>query len=238
VSAERTFRDNVWVPSSRIKKSKRSRKPVRETRGLCRERSGRRQLSERGTPVEDGTDTLARNVGKGLPLDAALYPRTAQMSSVSRRKPEITETMATAPKMYYRLNRIQEHCKPFSSRVCHVQTSRQISSLVQLHVYYVLQVALVLRFFDSTPLVNLHHFLLCLASFSVNALWLAAFFYADPHLFRYFVWEYNFLITPSLFTPTFSGTRPNQGFGECFYRVLHIAISICPEASYLKCWIT
>jgi hypothetical protein len=30
--------------------------------------------------LEDATDTLPRNVGKGLPLDPALYPRTAQLS--------------------------------------------------------------------------------------------------------------------------------------------------------------
>jgi hypothetical protein len=40
--------------------------------------------------LEDGTDTLSRNVGKGLPFDAALYLRRAQISSASRRKPEIT----------------------------------------------------------------------------------------------------------------------------------------------------
>jgi hypothetical protein len=41
--------------------------------------------------LEDGTDTLSRNVGKGLPFDAAEYPKRAQISSASRRKPEITE---------------------------------------------------------------------------------------------------------------------------------------------------
>jgi hypothetical protein len=41
--------------------------------------------------IGDGTDTLSRNVGKGLPLDAALYPRRAQISSASRRKPELTK---------------------------------------------------------------------------------------------------------------------------------------------------
>jgi hypothetical protein len=40
--------------------------------------------------LENGTDTLSRNVGKGLPLDTALYCRRAQISSASRRKPEIT----------------------------------------------------------------------------------------------------------------------------------------------------
>jgi hypothetical protein len=35
-----TFPDNVAAPSSRVKKSKKSRKPARETRGLCRERRG------------------------------------------------------------------------------------------------------------------------------------------------------------------------------------------------------
>jgi hypothetical protein len=42
-----TFRDNVSVPSSSVKKSK--------TNFLT---------------LEDGTDTLSRNVGKGLTLDA------------------------------------------------------------------------------------------------------------------------------------------------------------------------
>jgi hypothetical protein len=40
--------------------------------------------------LEDETDTLFRNVGTALPLDAALYSRIAQISSTSRRKPEIT----------------------------------------------------------------------------------------------------------------------------------------------------
>jgi hypothetical protein len=48
-----TFRDNVSVPSSKVKNSK------------------------KGTfldflALENGTDTLSRNVGKGLPLNAAL----------------------------------------------------------------------------------------------------------------------------------------------------------------------
>jgi hypothetical protein len=34
---------------------------------------------------------VSRNVGKGLSLDAALYPRRAQISSASRRNSEITE---------------------------------------------------------------------------------------------------------------------------------------------------
>jgi hypothetical protein len=42
-----TFRDNVSVPSSRFKKSKYF------------------------LTLENGTDTLSRNVGKGLPVDAA-----------------------------------------------------------------------------------------------------------------------------------------------------------------------
>jgi hypothetical protein len=32
--------------------------------------------------LEDETDTLSRNFGKGLPLDAALYPRRAHISSL------------------------------------------------------------------------------------------------------------------------------------------------------------
>jgi hypothetical protein len=38
---------------------------------------------------EDGAGTLARNIGKQLPHDAAKYPRRAQISSTSWRKPEI-----------------------------------------------------------------------------------------------------------------------------------------------------
>jgi hypothetical protein len=69
----RTFRYKILVPSSRVKNSKKS--------------------SLRGT------DTLSRNVGKGLPLDAALYPRRAQISSASRRKLEITNnTLLYAPR--------------------------------------------------------------------------------------------------------------------------------------------
>jgi hypothetical protein len=40
--------------------------------------------------LEDGTDWLSRNVGTELPLNAASYSRRAQISSTSRRKPEIT----------------------------------------------------------------------------------------------------------------------------------------------------
>jgi hypothetical protein len=46
-----TFRDNVSVPSSTVKKSEKSDLDF--------------------LTFEDGTDTLSRNVGKGLPLDAA-----------------------------------------------------------------------------------------------------------------------------------------------------------------------
>jgi hypothetical protein len=38
-----TFQDNVLVPSSRVKKSKKSRKPVQETLGLSRERRRQEQ---------------------------------------------------------------------------------------------------------------------------------------------------------------------------------------------------
>jgi hypothetical protein len=37
------FRDNISAPSSRVKKSKKSRKPMQETWGLCRQRHGREQ---------------------------------------------------------------------------------------------------------------------------------------------------------------------------------------------------
>jgi hypothetical protein len=47
-----TFRDNVSVPSSRVLDF---------------------------LNLEDGTNTLSRNVGKGLVLDAASYPRRAQI---------------------------------------------------------------------------------------------------------------------------------------------------------------
>jgi hypothetical protein len=39
--------------------------------------------------LENGTDTLSQNISKGLPLDAALYPRKVQFPSASRQKPEI-----------------------------------------------------------------------------------------------------------------------------------------------------
>jgi hypothetical protein len=70
-----TFRDNVSVPSSRVKKSQKRRiLPFFDFWSL-----------------EDGTDTASRNVGKGLPLEAAFYPRRTQISSASRRQPEITK---------------------------------------------------------------------------------------------------------------------------------------------------
>jgi hypothetical protein len=59
-----TFRDNESVPSSKVSKSKKKRKDFLDLLTL-----------------EDGTDTSSRNVGKGLPLDAAQYPRRAQISS-------------------------------------------------------------------------------------------------------------------------------------------------------------
>jgi hypothetical protein len=33
--------------------------------------------------LEDGTDTLSRNVSKGLPLNPALYPRRAHLISIT-----------------------------------------------------------------------------------------------------------------------------------------------------------
>jgi hypothetical protein len=48
-------------------------------------------------PLDDGTETLSRNVGNGLPLDDALYPRRAQISSALRRKPEISNFMLFIP---------------------------------------------------------------------------------------------------------------------------------------------
>jgi hypothetical protein len=47
------IQDNVSVPSSRVEKSKKSRKVARETRGLCGERCGWGQLSECGTANGD-----------------------------------------------------------------------------------------------------------------------------------------------------------------------------------------
>jgi hypothetical protein len=46
-----TFRDNVSVTSSRVKKSKKKKKDL--------------------LTLENGTDTLSRNVGKGLQFDTA-----------------------------------------------------------------------------------------------------------------------------------------------------------------------
>jgi hypothetical protein len=55
-----TFRD-VSVPSSRVKKSKKI-------------------FFLDFLTLEDGTHTFSRNVGKGLPLDAALYARREEIS--------------------------------------------------------------------------------------------------------------------------------------------------------------
>jgi hypothetical protein len=41
--------------------------------------------------LEDGTNMLSQNIGKGSPLDTALYPRRAQISSASRQEPEIAD---------------------------------------------------------------------------------------------------------------------------------------------------
>jgi hypothetical protein len=41
--------------------------------------------------LEDGTDILSQNIGKGLPLYTALYPRRAQISSALQQNHEITE---------------------------------------------------------------------------------------------------------------------------------------------------
>ena len=43
-----------------------------------------------GTALKMRHDGLSRNVGNKLPLLAAQQPRRAQLSSISRRKPEIT----------------------------------------------------------------------------------------------------------------------------------------------------
>jgi len=43
-----------------------------------------------GTALKMRHDGLPRNVGNKLPLLAAQQPRRAQLSSISRRKPEIT----------------------------------------------------------------------------------------------------------------------------------------------------
>jgi hypothetical protein len=48
-----TFWGNVSVPSSRVKKSKKSIKLAKETHCLCRKRRGQGQLSEWGTANGD-----------------------------------------------------------------------------------------------------------------------------------------------------------------------------------------
>jgi hypothetical protein len=48
--------------------------------------------SSRFWTLEDETDTLSRNVGKGLPLEAALYSRRAQISDFSTFTRVILET--------------------------------------------------------------------------------------------------------------------------------------------------
>jgi hypothetical protein len=45
---------------------------------------------------EDGTDMLSRHLGKQLPHDAAEYPKRAQISSTSRRKPQIKVRTGTS----------------------------------------------------------------------------------------------------------------------------------------------
>jgi hypothetical protein len=59
-----TFRDNLSVPSSRVKKSKKT--------------------------LEDEIYTLSRNVATGPPFNAALYRRRAKVPCTWRRKPETT----------------------------------------------------------------------------------------------------------------------------------------------------
>jgi hypothetical protein len=63
-SSVQTFRDNLSVPSSRVK-------------ALV------------FLTLEEGTDRLSRNVCTELLLNSALHPRRAQISSASRLKPEI-----------------------------------------------------------------------------------------------------------------------------------------------------
>jgi len=50
--------------------------------------------------LEDGADRLSRNVGKELPLYAAQHPRTAQIPSTLRRKPEIARTCCRFRKIW------------------------------------------------------------------------------------------------------------------------------------------
>jgi hypothetical protein len=58
-----TFRENLYVPSSGFKASK--RKPFAELRSQYREKCG---ISFGFLNPEDGTDILSRNVGNKLPL--------------------------------------------------------------------------------------------------------------------------------------------------------------------------
>jgi hypothetical protein len=48
------------------------------------------EIQEHFLTLEDGTIYLSRNIDKEFPPYAAKYPRKAQVSSTSRRKPEIT----------------------------------------------------------------------------------------------------------------------------------------------------
>jgi len=73
-----TFRDNLSVQTPRVKKSK----------------EGSRIDSWRWT------DKLSRNFGKELPLFIASQPRRAQISSNSRRKPEITCFFSVTSSVY------------------------------------------------------------------------------------------------------------------------------------------
>jgi hypothetical protein len=53
------------------------------------------------------TNRLSRNVGKELLPRDVLHPRTAQISSTSRRKPEITEPI-TSPKRRYQASNLRQ----------------------------------------------------------------------------------------------------------------------------------
>jgi hypothetical protein len=65
-----TFRDNLSVPFSKVKKSD-------------------------FLTIEIGADRLSRNVSTELPFNAACYPRRSQISFASRRKPEMTASYVT-----------------------------------------------------------------------------------------------------------------------------------------------
>jgi hypothetical protein len=60
--------------------------------------------------LEDATDRLFQNIDKGLPIDAALYPRRKQISPTSRQKPDMKTEASFSAKILARVYKITTWC--------------------------------------------------------------------------------------------------------------------------------